>query len=114
MNHPTRLPLDFTEAAARKFKELIANEHNSNKKLRVYVEGGGCNGFKYMFTLDDKVNEGDLAINKQGVSLVVDPLSLGYLIGGIVDYVESIEYSRFIVKNLNAKTTCGCGSSFSV
>lgn len=114
MNHQTALPLDFTEASARKFKELTSNENNFNKKLRVYVEGGGCNGFKYVFTLDDKVNEGDLVIKKQGVCLVVDPLSLGYLIGGIVDYVETIEYSRFIVKNLNAKTTCGCGASFSI
>ena len=107
-------PLQFTEAAASKVKVLIADEENPNLKLRVYITGGGCSGFQYGFTFDDKVNDGDMTIEKQGVALVVDPMSLQYLVGGSVDYTEGLEGSRFVVTNPNAKTTCGCGSSFSV
>ncbi|MDU2481579.1 MAG: iron-sulfur cluster insertion protein ErpA [Klebsiella sp.] len=107
MSDDVALPLEFTEAAANKVKHLIADEDNPNLKLRVYITGGGCSGFQYGFTFDDQVNEG-------GVGLVVDPMSLQYLVGGAVDYTEGLEGSRFIVTNPNAKSTCGCGSSFSV
>lgn len=114
MSDDVALPLEFTEAAAIKVKDLIADEDNPNLKLRVYITGGGCSGFQYGFTFDDQVNEGDMTIEKQGVGTVVDPMSLQYLVGGAVDYTEGLEGSRFIVTNPNAKSTCGCGSSFSV
>ncbi len=110
----TQLPLQFTEAAASKVKTLILEEENPNLKLRVYITGGGCSGFQYGFTFDEKVNDGDMTIEKCGVTLVVDPMSLQYLIGGEVDYTEGLEGSRFFVNNPNATTTCGCGASFSV
>jgi len=105
------VPLTFTDAAANKVKSLISEEENNELKLRVYITGGGCSGFQYGFTFDDKVNEGDL---KAGVQLVIDPMSLQYLIGGTVDYTEGLEGSRFVVNNPNATSTCGCGSSFSI
>lgn len=108
------LPLQFTEAAASKVKTLIMEEENPNLKLRVYITGGGCSGFQYGFTFDESVNDGDTTIEKCGVTLVVDPMSLQYLIGGEVDYTEGLEGSRFFVNNPNATTTCGCGASFSV
>lgn len=108
------LPLQFTDAAAIKVKTLILEEENPELKLRVYITGGGCSGFQYGFTFDEKVNEGDTTIENSGVTLVVDPMSLQYLIGGKVDYVEGLEGSRFFVNNPNATTTCGCGASFSV
>nr|WP_086940086.1 iron-sulfur cluster insertion protein ErpA [Thaumasiovibrio occultus] len=108
------LPLQFSEAAATKVKTLIAEEENPELKLRVYITGGGCSGFQYGFTFDESVNEGDMVIEKSGVTLVVDPMSLQYLLGGIVDYTEGLEGSRFFVNNPNATTTCGCGASFSV
>ena len=108
------LPLQFTEAAANKVKTLIADEENPNLKLRVYITGGGCSGFQYGFTFDDQINDGDMTIEKQGVALVVDPMSLLYLVGGAVDYTEGLEGSRFVVTNPNATSTCGCGSSFSI
>lgn len=114
MSDVTAVPLQFTDAAANKVKFLIADEENPDLKLRVYITGGGCSGFQYGFTFDDKINEGDMMIEKQGVSLVVDPMSLQYLVGGSVDYTEGLEGSRFVVTNPNAKTTCGCGSSFSI
>jgi iron-sulfur cluster insertion protein len=108
------LPIEFSDAAARKVKTLIEEEENPNLKLRVYVNGGGCSGFQYGFTFDEKVNDGDTTIDKQSVTLVVDPMSLQYLVGGKVDYVEGLEGSRFLVNNPNATTTCGCGASFSI
>ena len=108
------VPLEFTEAAANKVKVLIADEDNPDLKLRVYITGVGCSGFQYGFTFDDQVNDGDMTIAKQGVALVVDPLSLQYLVGGSVDYTEGLEGSRFVVTNPNATSTCGCGSSFSI
>lgn len=108
------LPLKFTDAAANKVKALITEEENPNLKLRVYITGGGCSGFQYGFTFDEKSNEDDLVIEKNGVQLVIDPMSLQYLIGGVIDYTEGLQGSRFVVDNPNAKTTCGCGSSFSV
>ena len=108
------LPIEFSDAAARKVKTLVEEEENPNLKLRVYVTGGGCSGFQYGFTFDEKVNEGDTTIDKNEVTLVVDPMSLQYLVGGEVDYTEGLEGSRFVAINPNADTTCGCGSSFSV
>ncbi|WP_413492313.1 iron-sulfur cluster insertion protein ErpA [Morganella psychrotolerans] len=114
MSDDSALPLQFTDAAAKKVKILISDEENPNLRLRVYITGGGCSGFQYGFTFDDAMNDGDMTIEKEGVALVVDPMSLQYLVGGCVDYTEGLEGSRFIVTNPNAKTTCGCGSSFSV
>lgn len=114
MSVQTALPIEFSDAAASKVKTLIQEEENPDLKLRVYVTGGGCSGFQYGFTFDEKVNEGDMTIEKQEVTLVVDPMSLQYLVGGEVDYTEGLEGSRFFVNNPNATTTCGCGSSFSI
>ena len=95
-------------------KSLIEGEDNPNLRLRVYITGGGCSGFQYGFTFDDQINDGDLTIENQNVGLVVDPMSLQYLIGGTVDYTEGLDGSRFVVQNPNASSTCGCGSSFSI
>ncbi|SHF76837.1 iron-sulfur cluster insertion protein [Vibrio gazogenes DSM 21264] len=108
------IPLTFSDAAAKRVKALIAEEENQELKLRVYITGGGCSGFQYGFTFDENVNDGDMTIENCGVTLVVDPMSLQYLIGGEVDYTEGLEGSRFFVNNPNATTTCGCGASFSV
>ena len=113
MSNP-ELPIQFTDNAAKKVLSLITEEENPDLKLRVYVTGGGCSGFQYGFTFDEKVNEGDMTIEKQGVMMVIDPMSLQYLVDGTVDYLESLEGSRFVVNNPNATTTCGCGSSFSI
>ncbi|VFP86902.1 Iron-sulfur cluster insertion protein ErpA [Candidatus Erwinia haradaeae] len=108
------IPLCFTDSAASKVKNLLLYQKNSHLKLRVYITGGGCSGFQYGFTLDDQIHVGDITVEKLGVMLIVDPMSLQYLIGGSVDYVENLEGSRFVVKNPNAKTTCSCGSSFNI
>jgi len=108
------MPIEFTEAAAKRVHALISEEENSALKLRVFVTGGGCSGFQYGFTFDEKVNPGDFEIEKEGVMLVVDPMSLQYLAGGVVDYEEGLQGARFFVNNPNATTTCGCGSSFSI
>jgi iron-sulfur cluster insertion protein len=107
-------PIIFTQAASNKAKELITDEENPELKLRVYVTGGGCSGFQYGFTFDEKKAEDDMVIDRDGVSLVVDGLSFQYLVGSKVDYKEDLDGSRFVVENPNATTTCGCGSSFSV
>ncbi|MBN8446253.1 MAG: iron-sulfur cluster insertion protein ErpA [Gammaproteobacteria bacterium] len=109
-----QVPIQFTDAAANKVLALVTDEENPALKLRVYVTGGGCSGFQYGFTFDEKVNDGDFTIDKNGVTMVVDAMSLQYLVGGIVDYTDGLQGSRFIVQNPNATTTCGCGSSFSV
>jgi iron-sulfur cluster insertion protein len=109
-----QLPIQFTDNAANKVKQLIEEEENPELKLRVYVTGGGCSGFQYGFTFDEKTNPGDMTIVKNGVTLVVDPMSIQYLVDGTVDYTEGLEGSRFFVNNPNATATCGCGSSFSV
>ncbi|AMA64801.1 Iron-sulfur cluster insertion protein ErpA [Candidatus Arsenophonus lipoptenae] len=114
MCNNNKLHINFTDDAAKKVKSLIAHENNFNLRLRVYIFGGGCSGFQYGFTFDDKMHEGDLTIEKQGVELIIDPMSLQYLLGGCIDYTEGLEGSRFIVINPNAKTTCSCGSSFSI
>ncbi|WP_104399921.1 iron-sulfur cluster insertion protein ErpA [Vibrio penaeicida] len=108
------VPLSFSDTAAARVKLLISEEENPELKLRVYITGGGCSGFQYGFTFDESVNDGDSIIENDGVVLVVDPMSLQYLMGGIVDYTEGLEGSRFFVNNPNATTTCGCGASFSV
>ncbi|GAA5192092.1 iron-sulfur cluster insertion protein ErpA [Ferrimonas gelatinilytica] len=108
------MPIEFSDAAAAKVKALLEEEENPHLKLRVYVTGGGCSGFQYGFTFDEKVNEGDFTIEKSGVTLLVDAMSLQYLVGGEVDYTEGLEGSRFFVSNPNATSTCGCGASFSV
>lgn len=108
------LPIKFSDAAANKVLSLITEEENPELKLRVYVTGGGCSGFQYGFTFDEKVNEGDTVVSNDGVSMVVDSMSLQYLVGGTVDYTEGLEGSRFLVNNPNATSTCGCGSSFSI
>jgi len=107
-------PLIFTESAAGKVKALIEEEGNSNLKLRVFVSGGGCSGFQYGFTFDEVVNEGDTAVEKDGVTLLIDPMSFQYLVGAEIDYTEGLEGAQFVIRNPNATTTCGCGSSFSV
>ncbi|MGL4861423.1 MAG: iron-sulfur cluster insertion protein ErpA [Enterobacteriaceae bacterium] len=114
MSEEVPVPITFTDAAANKVKTLIAEEGNNELKLRVYITGGGCSGFQYGFTFDEQVNEGDMLLEKQGVNLVIDPMSLQYLLGATVDYEEGLIGSRFVVNNPNATTTCGCGSSFSV
>lgn len=105
--------LIFTENAAKKVKALIEDEKNSNLKLRVFITGGGCSGFQYGFTFDEKIQDGDSEIEKCGVTLLVDPMSAQYLRGAEIDYQEGLEGAQFVIKNPNAKTTCGCGSSFS-
>ena len=106
-------PLIITESAADKVRELITEEDNENLKLRVYVTGGGCSGFQYGFTFDESLNEGDTAVVKKGVSFLVDPMSYQYLVGAEIDYVDDLQGARFVIRNPNATTTCGCGSSFS-
>jgi iron-sulfur cluster insertion protein len=106
-------PLIFTDSAAGKVKALIEEEGNSNLKLRVFVTGGGCSGFQYGFTFDESVNEGDTTVEKNGVTLLIDPMSYQYLVGAEIDYTEGLEGAQFVIRNPNATTTCGCGSSFS-
>ncbi|WP_041068968.1 iron-sulfur cluster insertion protein ErpA [Candidatus Ishikawella capsulata] len=108
------IKLKFTDIAADKIKKLISKENNFSLKLRIYISGGGCSGFQYGFLLDDKVNKDDVIIEKKGVALVVDPMSIQYLLGASIDYVENIKGSRFVVINPNAKSTCSCGSSFTI
>lgn len=106
--------LKFTDAAARKVKQLIDEEGNINLKLRVFVTGGGCSGFQYGFTFDEDVAEDDTQVDNEGVVLLVDPMSFQYLTGAEIDYSEGLQGSQFVIRNPNAATTCGCGSSFSV
>ena len=110
----TESPVIFTESAASKVMQLITEENNLQLKLRIFVSGGGCSGFQYGFTFDETVGDGDTCVEKDGVTLLIDPMSYQYLIGAEVDYQEGLEGSRFVIKNPNATTTCGCGSSFSV
>ena len=106
-------PLLLSDSARKRIKALMAEESNPALKLRVYVTGGGCSGFQYGFTFDEKVQDGDSEIEKCGVKLLVDPMSIQYLRGAEIDYQEGLEGAQFVIKNPNAKTTCGCGSSFS-
>ncbi|MBA4381035.1 MAG: iron-sulfur cluster insertion protein ErpA [Gallionella sp.] len=115
MNAVTEMqdPLLFTDNAANKVKQLIEEEGNADLKLRVFVSGGGCSGFQYGFTFDEVANEDDTVMSKNGVQLLIDPMSFQYLVGAEIDYTEGLEGSQFVIKNPNATTTCGCGSSFS-
>ena len=113
LDAPVATPLDFTEDAAAKVLELIEEEQNDALKLRVYVQGGGCSGFQYGFTFDEDQQDDDTAVDKDGVRLLVDPMSFQYLIGAKIDYKDDIDGARFSINNPNASTTCGCGSSFS-
>lgn len=106
--------MSITDRAAAKIRKLREGEGNPALKLRVYITGGGCAGFSYGFTFDEKVNEGDSEFVNGDVAMVVDPMSIQYLVGSEVDYTEGLQGSQFIVKNPNASSTCGCGSSFSV
>jgi len=106
-------PLLFTDSAASKVRDLINEEGNDELKLRVYVTGGGCSGFQYGFTFDENINDGDTAVEKNGVTLLIDPMSYQYLVGAEIDYTEGLEGAQFVIRNPNATTTCGCGSSFS-
>jgi len=107
-------PLLFTDSAANKVKTLIEEEGNTDLKLRVFVTGGGCSGLQYGFTFDEISNEDDTVMEKNGVKLLIDPMSYQYLIGAEIDYTEGLEGAQFVIKNPSAASTCGCGSSFSV
>ena len=107
-------PLIFTSAAATKVRELIDDEGNSALMLRVFITGGGCSGFQYGFTFDENLADGDTVIENEGVKLLIDPMSFQYLAGAEIDYTEGLEGAQFVIRNPNATTTCGCGSSFSV
>ena len=106
-------PIVFTDAAAKKVRELINEEDNPDLMLRVFVAGGGCSGFQYGFTFDEQTEEGDSSVENHGVTLVVDPMSVQYLMGAEIDYKEDLQGAQFVIRNPNATTTCGCGSSFS-
>jgi iron-sulfur cluster insertion protein len=108
------VPLVFTDSAADKVKQLVDEEGNPDLKLRVFVQGGGCSGFQYGFTFDELVNDDDTQMTKNGVTLLIDPMSLQYLMGAEIDYKEDLQGAQFVIKNPNATTTCGCGSSFAV
>ncbi|MBK1680835.1 iron-sulfur cluster insertion protein ErpA [Rhodocyclus tenuis] len=115
MNAATDIPSPFifTDSAANKVRELIEEEGNADLKLRVFVSGGGCSGFQYGFTFEEVANDDDTAMEKNGVTLLVDPMSYQYLVGAEIDYSEGLEGSQFVIRNPNATSTCGCGSSFS-
>ena len=107
-------PLVFSDSAAAKVRQLIDEEGNEALKLRVFVQGGGCSGFQYGFTFDETVNEDDTVLDKNGVQLLIDAMSYQYLVGAEIDYTEGLEGAQFVIRNPNATSTCGCGSSFSV
>jgi iron-sulfur cluster insertion protein len=111
MNEPQVL---FTDAAAQKVRSLLDEEDNKGLKLRVFVTGGGCSGFQYGFTFDENQEEGDTRVDRGGVTLLVDPMSVQYLLGAEIDYKEDVQGAQFVIRNPNAATTCGCGNSFSV
>jgi len=106
-------PLIFTDAAATKVGELLLNENNPNMMLRVFIIGGGCSGFSYGFKFEEEIEDGDAAVENRGVTLIVDPMSIQYLMGAEIDFVVTLQAAQFVIRNPNASTTCGCGSSFS-
>lgn len=114
MSDSQNQPLIFSDNAVAKVRELIEEEGNPNLKLRVFVTGGGCSGFQYGFTFEEDINDDDTQMQKGGVTLLIDSMSLQYLVGAEIDYTEGLEGSQFVIRNPNATTTCGCGSSFSV
>ena len=107
-------PLNFSDSAANKVKELIVEEGNPDLKLRVFVTGGGCSGFQYGFTFDEVQNDADTTMVKNGVTLLIDSMSMQYMMGAEIDYTEGLEGAQFVIRNPTAVSTCGCGSSFSV
>ncbi len=106
-------PVMFSDSAADKVRELIAEEGEDNLMLRVFISGGGCSGFQYGFTFEQAATDGDTVVEKAGVRLLIDPMSYQYLVGAEIDYSEGLQGAQFVIRNPNAKTTCGCGSSFS-
>lgn len=114
VDNPAESPLVFSSPAAAKVRELIREEGNDALMLRVFITGGGCSGFQYGFTFDENITEGDTVIENGGVKLLIDPMSYQYLVGAEIDYTEGLEGAQFVIRNPNATTTCGCGSSFSV
>ena len=106
-------PINFSDNAVKKVKELIEEEGTPELKLRVFVSGGGCSGLQYGFTFEESINEDDTKVEKDNVMLLIDPMSLQYLTGAEIDYQDNVQGSQFVIKNPNATTTCGCGSSFS-
>jgi iron-sulfur cluster insertion protein len=116
MNAPTEMPapLNFSDSAADKVRTLIEEEGNPELKLRVFVTGGGCSGFQYGFTFDEVQNDDDTVMQKNGVTLLIDAMSMQYMMGAEIDYTEGLEGAQFVIRNPNAVSTCGCGSSFSV
>ena len=113
---PGSIPADivFTDAAVNKVRELLIEEENSELKLRVFISGGGCSGFQYGFTFDENVEEGDYCCEREGVKLLIDAISYQYLVGAEIDYKDDLQGAQFVIRNPNATTTCGCGSSFNV
>lgn len=107
-------PLIFTDSAVEKVRELLIEEGSPELKLRVFVQGGGCSGFQYGFTFDELVNDDDTIIDKDGVQLLVDAMSFQYLVGAEIDYKDDLDGAQFVIRNPNATTTCGCGSSFTM
>ncbi len=107
-------PINFTDAAVEKVRELMQEEGNPALKLRVFVQGGGCSGFQYGFQFDEEQNEDDTEMTKGGVTLLVDSMSIQYLVGATIDFKDDLSGAQFVIDNPNAVTTCGCGSSFSV
>lgn len=113
MSQAETSPLIFTSAAASKVASLIVEEGNPNLMLRIYIQGGGCSGFQYGFTFDENISDGDETVITDGVKLLIDPMSMQYLMGAEIDYSEGLQGGQFVIRNPNAVTTCGCGSSFS-
>ena len=109
----TESPLIFSDAAAAKVQQLINEEGDSSLMLRVFVQGGGCSGFQYGFTFEQAIGDGDCVVENDGVKLLIDPMSYQYLAGAEIDYSEGLEGAQFVIRNPNAVSTCGCGSSFS-
>ena len=107
-------PLFLSDSAVSKVRELVEEEGNQDLKLRVFVTGGGCSGFQYGFSFDEAQDDEDAVIEREGISLLVDPMSYQYLVGATVDYLEGLQGSQFVVQNPNASSTCGCGSSFTI
>ena len=107
-------PIRLSANAARRVRELLAEERDAATKLRIYVQGGGCSGFQYGFQFDVNQNEDDMVLHQDGVSVLVDALSFQYLLGAEIDYRDDLQGARFVVENPKAATTCGCGSSFSI
>jgi iron-sulfur cluster assembly accessory protein len=106
--------INLTARAVKKVQDLVAEEENVKLKLRVFITGGGCSGFQYGFSFDEDMAEDDTAVQRDGVTMLIDPMSFQYLVGSEVDYQEGLEGSRFVINNPNATTTCGCGASFSI